>query len=83
MREKTKENAIYNYIQMTLNSWTYDRMTDAEKKTCIEVLKYAKVSGTYAARWEQMHQIYRAYLLGIGYNGPLWREPENSGRPLF
>lgn len=83
MREKTKENAIYNYIQMTLDSWTYNRMTEAEKKICIDVLKYAKVAGTYAARFEQLHQIYRAFLLGIGYTGPRWREPATNETPLF
>ncbi len=75
--------AVGDYVKMTLDSWTYNRMTDAEKKTCIDVLKYAKVAGTYEMRWEQMQQIYRAYLMGIGYTGPLWREPENSNRPLF
>lgn len=83
MIEKTKENAIYNYIQTILDSWTYNRMTDAEKKTCIDVLKYAKVAGTYSARFEQLHQIYRAFLLGIGYTDHKWREPATNEAPLF
>ena len=82
-REETKENATNNYISMTIHSWTFDRMTEDEKKRCIESLKYAKVAGAYNTRWEILHSIYHAFLLGLGYTGPRWREPENSERPLF
>lgn len=82
-RERTKENAINNYITMTLASWTFDRMTDEEKKRCIESLKYAKVAGAYNTRWEILHSIYYAFLLGLGYTGGNWREPATSNKPLF
>ena len=78
MRERTKENAIHNYIIMTLDSWTYNRMTEEEKRRCIDALKYAHVTGTYNNRFEQLHSIYRAFLLGLGYTGPKWREPETA-----
>lgn len=84
MREKTKENAIHNYIIMTLDSWTYDRMTEDEKKRCIDALKYAKVAGAYNTRWEILHSIYYAFLQGLGYTGVTWREPATTEeKPLF
>ena len=83
MRERTKENAIYNYIEMTRDSWTFDRMTADEKKRCIEALKYSNVKGPYNTRWDALHAVYFAFLLGVGYTGPTWREPAGSEKPLF
>lgn len=83
MREHIKENANHNYIEMTLESWTYDRMTEEEKKRCIDVLKYSKVKGSYDARWEQLHAIYYAFLMGLGYTGHRWRASENEITPTF
>ena len=83
MREKTKENATHNYIIMALDSWTYNKMTDDEKKRCVDALRYAKVAGAYNTRWEQLHSIYYAFLLGLGYTGYNWREPATKETPLF
>lgn len=76
--EKKKENALIDYIQMTKRSWTYNKMFENEKKTVIAVLSnFATkdaLKGSYRHRWNILNAVYRAYLVGIGYNDFKWRE---------
>lgn len=79
---KPKENAFPDFMEMTCNSWTYQRMTEEEKSRCEKALKSAPtqdIQGTYRQRRSAYNAVYNAYLIGIGYTGPLWREhhPEN------
>ena len=74
---KPKEKAFPDFMEMTRQSWTYQRMTEEEKRRCEEALtsKQAKeIRGTYIQRWYSYNAVYRAYLIGISYDGPLWRE---------
>lgn len=71
-----KEHALRDYIEMTKNSWTYGKMTLAERERCISALRWATLFGTYKQRWEQLHGIYYAFLLALGYDSPNWRETE-------
>ena len=74
-----KENVLKNFDEMIKNSWTYDRMTIAERKKWDEILfnEYPTrdcLKGTYNQRWKILNALYRAYLMGIGYTNFNWRE---------
>lgn len=74
---KNKENAVNDYIEMVRRSWTFGKMTDDEKSRCIDVLTDVTVfniQGTYIQRWNALHAVYNAFLVGIGYNSFNWRE---------
>lgn len=79
---KPKEQANADFIQMTRHSWTYQRMTEQEKAACDQALTSAPtqdISGTYKQRWSAYNAVYHAFLLGLGYTGPAWREPAETG----
>lgn len=75
---QTKENALLHHIAMDCRSWTFERMTQKEKETYINSLFWAAdhglIFGTFSHRWKIMQAIYSAYLDGLGYDGPNWRE---------
>ena len=78
--ERTKENATRDYIDAIRKSWTYARMTEDEQKRC-EAMIYSNVTqnavkGAYLQRWDALQAVYSAFLDGIGYDGPFWREPK-------
>ena len=83
-KAKTAKTAdAYNDFMRTLEySWTFQRMSNAEKLDCYEALNWAMlngaIKGTYCARYIVLQAIYNAYLIGIGYDGPNWREPNNA-----
>lgn len=87
--EKVKENAVLDFEKMIRNSWTYARMTYNEQITFINILHTSRtenvLKGTYNQRWEVLQAIYSAYLAGLGYNGPTWRESpeEKENTSLF
>ncbi len=79
---------IEEFKNMILSSWTYDRMTEKEKKTFLKLLAHPRttetVKGTKKQRMEILNAIYWAYLQGIGYNGCEWRTyREIEKDPLF
>lgn len=75
-----KENAIKNFVEMIKKSWTYNRMTEKEKTIIVGILYNIRTEnatkGTYRQRWEVLQAIYGAYLAGLGYDSPTWRETE-------
>ena len=76
--ENTKENALHNYIVMTKNSWTYARLTDAEKEKLMETFEWCKnqnlLKGTLKQRWNELHLLYTAFLNALDYKPIGWRE---------
>ena len=80
--EKVKENAVRDFVEMISHSWTWDRMTDEEKRNfhvCVNNLPVNAITGTYNNRWHIINAIYTAYLAGLGYlGGADWREPEKK-----
>ena len=78
MMMKNKEKALDNFIEMTKNSWTYERMTPKEKERLIDMFYDIRtrkaLKGTYDHRWDILQALYNTYLQGIGYNGGNWRE---------
>ena len=87
MEKRDKAQAVYNYMQMICKSWTYNRLTDAEKAQWDKAVEWAQkqgmIRGTYHARWGIMHAIYNAFLNGCGYDGMNWREPNRDEVPQF
>ena len=76
--ERLKENVFKDYYEMIKNSWTYAKLTNEEKER-LNLLVYdncvrKSIKGTYAQRWETLNMLYRAFLLGVGYNNGNWRE---------
>lgn len=73
-----KENAIENFNNMIIKSWTYARLTSAEKDQWKRTLESAPlkaaVKGTYKQRWNILNGIYTAFLYGCGYTDFKWRE---------
>lgn len=81
-KETTKENALYNFIVMTENSWTFNKMTSKEKERLYDVLNDYRTTkalrGTYYERWDVLQAIYGAYLSGLGYTDFNWRSDDES-----
>lgn len=73
----TNENALLQFIGITCKSWTFNRMTQAEKERCIEALYFPNeqgmLKGTFRQRWDILNAVYNAYLSGLGYVGGDWR----------
>lgn len=76
-----KEQALPRYLDMIRKSWTWERLTDAERRACTEALQdtaRAALRGTMQARWEILHAVYAAFLAGTGYNSENWRDPDGG-----
>ena len=76
---RDKSMAYSDHAASVKNSWTYARMTDDERERYMTVLffvnKQNMVRGTYEQRVHYLNGVYNAFLAGIGYSGPDWRDP--------
>lgn len=79
---KHKEQAYMDFMDMVRNAWTWKRMTADEHARFVDATSESKLSGTYDQRYEQMHNLYRAFLYGLNYQPIGWREPNYEG-PSF
>ena len=81
-----KENAVRDFIDMIKKSWTYDKMTKKERYDFLELFGRepytVAIIGSYRQRWAICNAIYDAYLTGIGYDGPNWRDPHPEESPF-
>lgn len=84
--KRIKENAYTDFCNMVCHSWTFVRMTEQEKKNCKSALHFAVeqdvLKGNYEARYMILNAVYDAFLCGIGFDGPMWREPEPENVPF-
>lgn len=75
---KDKENALKDYKEMIINSWTYKKMTADEQIKLFEefdsIRTQEALKGDYNARWNILNAVYSFYLKGLGYDGYDWRE---------
>lgn len=77
MKTLNKEFARDIFIENIMRSWTWERMSGEERDTFINrVIEHSQVTGNYNTRYRQYHNLYFAYLLGLGYDGMNWRENE-------
>ncbi|MCL2312512.1 MAG: hypothetical protein FWC41_08525 [Firmicutes bacterium] len=68
-----------DYIKMILQSWTYERLTDEEKKFILSILIRIKLDGRMSRRtaFEFLNnEAYKPFLDSLGYNWENWRETE-------
>lgn len=75
---KNKEKAREEYIEMIRESWTYKRLTEEERARVCSALDSATIIGTWRQRWEQLQNIYSAFLDGCGYTPQGWRETKDE-----
>lgn len=71
---KTKENALLHYVEMTCKSWTFAKMTQAEKEKIIACLFATNAFGTFRQRFEIYHAVYSTFLEALNYEPLHWRE---------
>ena len=68
-------NAVENYFQNIIKkSWTWDKLTEEERKRFIDIPSIDKIKGNDQTRIEWFNGIYHSLLVGLGYNGANWRE---------
>lgn len=79
---KDKEQAFSDWFSMIQNSWTWKRLTQGERDKFEQLLDYhLHLRGTYQQRRELLHDVYFAFLVGVGYSSVGWRETGDA--PLF
>lgn len=81
MQDKTK--AYEDFADMINQSWTYAKLTSGEKQRLCKALTeaaYILPGGSYQQRYQAMQAVYSAFLYGVGYSGPNWRD---EGAALF
>lgn len=75
---KNKDLAYDDFINMIVQSWTYERLSYTEKNRAIDALRHAfdtgAIAGNYKQRFEILHAVYYSYLLALDYNPCNWRE---------
>lgn len=85
--ERIKENAKKDFINMIVNAWTVDKMTQKEWDQLIDVFDSPQtenaLKGNYRQRWEVLQAIFTSYLMGLGFNGCGWRNDKTSTKKYF
>ena len=75
---KKYSSAVEDYLQnVTYKSWTWERMTEDEQrrfKALRECGVFDQIKGNDATRMQWLCTIYTAFLQGLGYDSPNWRE---------
>lgn len=74
---RNKEEAKTEFINMVINSWTYNKMTTEEKEKCLTIFD-DDVKGNFNQRYHIYHMIYHSFLIGIGYTDWTWRTDEKT-----
>ena len=66
-----KENACMDYYDVVKNSWTWERLTEEERKNFMLRLSEfdcsGYIKGSYDYRWEQCKMLYSMFLTALGY----------------
>ena len=78
-------SAYYDFCNMIEKSWTFEKLTEAERGRCWDALHdtaRAALKGTYKQRFEILHSVYNAFLLGLGYSGWEWRAAKDDEIPF-
>lgn len=85
MKRDEKMAIIADYCESVIyKSWTWDRLTDAERQAWGHVhLQPATIGRDKWAICEITAALYSAFLDGAGYMPTGWREPNESNTPKF
>ena len=69
-----KNRALDDFMEMTEGSWSWQRLTEEEKKRFkSKVLFHTILFGDYRQRYKILNNVYNAYLIGLGYDPMGWR----------
>ena len=75
-----KEDALKHFIDVTMQSWTFEKLTKEEQERIISVLNSNNTAkalkGGYFQRLETLHAIYHSFLMALSYEPIGWREDE-------
>lgn len=77
---KKKEDALDEFVDMVRKSWTFGRLTTAERDKLWEAFEFAArhLRGNFDARWATLQTVYNAFLLGVGYTDFNWRDVKEA-----
>lgn len=72
-------SAVEDYFQNVIKkSWTWDRLTEEERRRFIDMDVFDRIKGNDTTRIEWLNTIYHAFLSALGYKSVLWRETEED-----
>lgn len=73
-----KEKCLDNFKEMIKKSWTYEKLTDDERKHLEETLNCVAtksvLKGNYLQRWRILQAIYTSFIMALNYEPLGWRE---------
>lgn len=71
--------AVENYFQNVIKkSWSWDRLTEEERKRFIDMNIFDKIKGTDKQRIVWLSTIYESFLSALGYEPIGWRETDKE-----
>lgn len=71
--------AVEDYFQKVIKkSWTWERLTEAERQQFIDMDVFDKIKGNDKTRIEWLNTIYKSFLSALGYKPIGWRETEEE-----
>lgn len=78
-------SAVEDYFQNVIKkSWTWDRLTEEERRRFIDMDVFDRIKGNDKTRIEWLNTIYNAFLSALGYKSVGWRETEDDEEmPIF
>lgn len=80
--EHKKEHARFDWSEMIVQSWTYHRLTDEERKRFFMSVDHAEhigaIKGDYYTRYTILQALYSTYLMALGYEWCGWRDPNGE-----
>ena len=71
---KTTVVDLEEFYESLTQSWTWKRLTEEEKKKFNNMNVLDRLKGTNNQRIDSLNLIYHAFLLGLGYDSPNWRD---------
>lgn len=72
---KKQTNIVSDYIERVIKkSWTWEKLTDDEKKRFLAMKVFDRIKGNDAARIEWLNSIYSTFLDALEYKPIGWRE---------
>lgn len=72
---KKQTSIVGDYIERVIKkSWTWEKLTDDEKKRFLAMKVFDRIKGNDAVRIEWLNSIYSAFLDALEYKPIGWRE---------
>ena len=79
MKLEERKNAAKDYNEALLKSWTYEKLTEEERKSWNNIFKWINESGPLKHIKEKVAinylllTAYHSFLIGLGYKDGNWR----------